>query len=152
MTANQTGRGAGSSIPDGAVVHPGAPASPRQWVIRLPYDKPPLNANRKRNIYDNARIVKQLRHDAGWAVRGAGVPALSRCRVELHYVPAIVRDRDTDNLWPTVKPSADGIVDAGVVAKDTPAYMVKPEPVIHPVQKSCDTRLYLVITDLGGAA
>jgi crossover junction endodeoxyribonuclease RusA len=123
---------------------------PCTWTVPLPYDKPPLNSNQRMHHQKRGRITKELRQAAGWSARSAGAPALLRCRVELHYIPADNRRRDADNPTPTLKAACDGLVDAGVTPDDVPAYMDKRMPVIHPAQKSCENRLYLVITDLSG--
>ena len=40
------------------------------------------------------------------------------------------RRRDADNLIATLKPFADGLVDAGLTPDDTPSFMTKHMPVI----------------------
>lgn len=124
----------------------------RQWTVPLPYSVPPLQGNQRHHHHKRARLVRKLRAEAGWAVRGARVPRLTRCRVELHYAPRDARRRDADNLWPTHKSVCDGVVDAGVVPDDTPQWMDKPTPILHPPEPGGQGRLWLVITDLGEAA
>ncbi|WP_162786781.1 hypothetical protein [Janibacter anophelis] len=52
------------------------------------------------------------------------------------YEPPDRRRRDEDNLFATLKPLADGLVDAGVVADDTPDLMRKECRITDPVQPS----------------
>lgn len=155
VTASTAGRAAGShrlvqgNAGAGCTARPGTPG--REWHVPLPYDTPPLNANQRMHHQQRARITRQLRRDAGWGARGRGIPPLTRCRVELHYVPRDGRRRDADNLTPTLKAACDGLVDARVVPDDTPSYMDKAMPVIHePEPRRARTRLYLIVTDLGG--
>ncbi|WP_244278017.1 hypothetical protein [Gordonia westfalica] len=63
--------------------------------------------------------------------------------VSLHYTPRDVRRRDADNLVPTLKAACDGLVDAGLVADDTPDLMTKQMPTIHPAEKGERGRLWL---------
>jgi crossover junction endodeoxyribonuclease RusA len=88
--------------------------------------------------------VREVRRVAAALVRAQRIPHLDRCEVELHYVPRDGRTRDTDNLVATLKPIADGIVDAGVVKDDSPAFMAKPEPVIE-APNPRDPHLFVVI-------
>ena len=46
------------------------------------------------------------------------------------WIVTDARKRDEDNVVPTLKALCDGLVDAGVVADDTPRYMVKHMPKI----------------------
>ncbi|MFD3594319.1 hypothetical protein ACFWU5_16470 [Nocardia sp. NPDC058640] len=71
----------------------------------------------------------------------------------LHYQPRDRRRRDTDNLTSTAKPLYDGLaagtkkfVGYGLVPDDTPEFMAKNEPVIHPPVKGEGGRMWLEIT------
>ncbi len=76
--------------------------------------------------------------------------------LQLHYQPRDSRRRDTDNLIATLKPLADAMTPArvhgtrvvpgyGLVADDTPQWMAKPEPIIHPPVKGEGGRMWLDI-------
>lgn len=124
-------------------------------MVVLPYDKPPLTANRRLFWAEEAKIRKKVRGDARLLVRDSrlGLKPLSegqKLKVQLVYTPATNRRRDTDNLWPTLKPICDGIVDAGIVADDTPDYMIKPEPIIEKAMKRFRHRLRLELTIVEG--
>lgn len=124
-------------------------------MVVLPYDKPPLTANKRLFWAEEAKIRKKVRGDVRLLVRDSrlGLKPLAegqKLKVQLVYTPATNRRRDTDNLWPTVKPICDGIVDAGIVADDTPDYMIKPEPIIEKAMKRFRHRLRLELTIVEG--
>ncbi|MBW8171809.1 hypothetical protein K0651_01935 [Ornithinimicrobium sp. Arc0846-15] len=79
-----------------------------------------------------ARKTRAVVSDTRWLVRAARIPDLAGCTVQLHFEPATTRRRDTDNLVATLKPICDAIVLEGIVPDDTPVFMSKPEPIIHP--------------------
>jgi crossover junction endodeoxyribonuclease RusA len=118
--------------------------TPREWTIRLPWPTPPLSLNDRGHWAARHRRVREVRRVAAALVRAQHIPRLDRCEVTLHYVPRDGRTRDTDNLVATLKPIADGIVDAGVVKDDSPAFMAKPEPVIEEPDPR-DPHLYVII-------
>lgn len=104
-------------------------------IIELPVPlvsgKPPLTANDRLHHMVKARRTKQVRAQVGWQARAAGLKPQTYIVVQLHYVPAVVRDRDPSNLVPTQKPAVDGLRDAGVVPNDTPEFVGELMPVIH---------------------
>lgn len=102
------------------------------WVLELPYVKPPLSANYRQHWRQRHSLEQNVQNAVIVIARQASIPALGRCRVQLHYRPTSNRRRDTDNVVPTLKPVCDGLVRAGVVPDDTPEFMSKPEPIIHP--------------------
>lgn len=120
--------------------------------LDLPYVRPPLGLNDRRNRYAHAAEVKVLRHAAATVCRAARLGRHERVRVTLHYRPGIVlgrkavrRGRDADNLVASSKPCADGLVDAGLVRDDTPEHMEKPTPVIHAIEPGARARVWLVV-------
>jgi crossover junction endodeoxyribonuclease RusA len=120
----------------------------REWTLDLPYTAPPLSLNGARgNHYAHARQVKQVRRQAAFLAQQAKIPPLARCTIELHYAPRDRRDRDPHNLVATLKPIEDGIVDAGVVPKDTPEFVPPTTPVIDPPTGG-PGRLYVVVREL----
>lgn len=115
-------------------------------VIVLPWGTPPLNANQRMHWRQKAAVVASVRRDTALLVRSANVPrGLAHVDVSLHYAPRDARRRDADNLVPTLKACCDGIVDAHIVADDTPAEMTKHMPVIHPKTGTGVGRLWLTI-------
>lgn len=126
----------------------------RTWEIRLPWDRPPASANDRDHWRVKARKVSTIRQSAKYIVQDAmsafpfPMPATpKRIAVDLTYVPRDKRRRDPDNLVvPLFKALCDGIVDAGIVPDDTPAYMVRSMPVI--AAPDGDPRLVLTIREV----
>lgn len=126
----------------------------RTWEIRLPWSVPPASANDRDHWRVKARKVATIRQSAKYIVQDAmsafpfPMPATpKRIAVDLTYVPRDKRRRDPDNLVvPLFKALCDGIVDAGIVPDDTPAYMVRSMPVI--AAPDGDPRLLLTIREI----
>lgn len=115
--------------------------------IETPWARPPLTSNQRLHWRKKADITREIRQWAGIlfrAVEFEGHPV----EVELTWFVPDKRRRDEDNLVPTLKALCDGLVDAGVVPDDTPAYMRKNMPrIIHnPSQPA-----RLVLTLRGGS-
>jgi hypothetical protein len=69
--------------------------------------------------------VKQVRHATHWAAAAKRVPkGCTRASVVLTYYPTTNRQRDTDNLFATLKPCLDGLVDYGLVPDDNDRYIL----------------------------
>jgi crossover junction endodeoxyribonuclease RusA len=112
--------------------------------IPLPWPTPPLSLNHRRNRWAHARKVKEVREAAGWLAKSHNLGGpWPHVTVTLHYRPAQLRVIDLDNHFPTIKALCDGLVDAGVVTDDAPAYMTKNLPVVHPPKPP--SRLWLVV-------
>ena len=119
----------------------------RTWEIRLPWTAPPLTLNGREHWRAKAEKVASVRAAVHLAAGpGHRIPAMERVEVTLTYYPRDKRRRDADNLVATLKACCDGIVDAGVVADDTPDLMVKHMPVVAPPDG--DPRLVLTIREL----
>lgn len=102
--------------------------APTTYRLDLPYERPPLTANQRMHWARKAQITRAVRFSAKVAARD--IPALGRCSVHLVWTVTDRRRRDADNLVPTLKACADGLVDAGIVADDVPALMTKRMPEI----------------------
>ncbi len=110
------------------------------YRLDLPWTKPPLSMNDRRNHFAHARIVKQIRNTVHLLAIAAHLPRdCEHVTVQLHYAPRDERRRDTDNLVATLKPMCDALAKGttahpgyGLVEDDTPMWMSKPEPIIHP--------------------
>lgn len=120
------------------------------YEIDLPWTAPPLSLNHRRHWRANAAKVRMVRDAAHVLAKQSGIGPCPRVRVELHYRPRDKRTRDEENSVPTLKACCDGIVDAGIVPDDAPAYMEKGMPVLHePASTSgLKPRLWLVLTPL----
>jgi len=123
-------------------------AEPFATVIRFDYTSPPLTANQRMHWRKKAEITKTVR--AVTALKAARIPALGKCRVTLTWVVTTKRRRDADNIVPTLKAMCDGLVDAGIVADDTPDLMEKVMPVIV-YEKGGTARMELRVEMIGGA-
>lgn len=102
--------------------------APTTYRLDLPYERPPLTANQRMHWARKAQITRAVRFSA--KVAAHSIPALGRCSVHLVWTVTDRRRRDADNLVPTLKACADGLVDAGIVADDVPALMTKRMPEI----------------------
>lgn len=105
-------------------------------TFRFDWSKAPLSLNYRLHKMQEAAIVKRIRGEM--AARGRTLPAMGRCDVTLTWVVNDRRKRDEENVVPVLKALCDGLVDAGVVADDTPAFMAKHMPVILFVPKRED--------------
>lgn len=121
----------------------------RTWTIELPYASPPLSLN-DRMHWARANWWKQcIRADAHTLALAERLPlGLTRVEIALHYQPSTKRSRDEDNMFATLKPAIDGLVQYGLVADDDSAHVTS-RCVIEPVAKPA--RLWLTITDLSEA-
>ncbi|MCZ4557967.1 hypothetical protein O4215_20610 [Rhodococcus maanshanensis] len=141
------------------------------WMA-LPYTKPPLSLNdrgaSRGASFAKAAATRTLREQVVALAEAAGLPRnLDHVTVQLHYRPRDNRRRDTDNLVATLKPIADALTPGkqartvtragktrrlpaqagyGMVADDTPHYMSKPEPIIHPAIKGEPGLLWVTVT------
>ncbi|WP_426727132.1 hypothetical protein ACEN2A_01780 [Corynebacterium auriscanis] len=115
-------------------------------TIPLSFTRIPLNLNDRQHWAPKARITKQLRREAYIRCKAARIRPQPHITVTLHYQPRDRRKRDADNLSPTYKALCDGIVDAGLVNDDTPQYMTKVMPIIHPPVKGQQARFWMEIT------
>ena len=120
-----------------------------KWQLTLPWTKPPMSLNDRMDRWTKARWTKTLRQTAWALAKQAKIPPLGACDVVLLYVPRDRRRRDEDNLTATLKPLADGLVDAGVVVDDTPDFMRKDPRLGDPDPKH--PRLVLIVERRGRA-
>jgi len=101
---------------------------PFETTLHFDWTRPPLSMNDNFDRYKKRKLIKEIR--AAGALAAARLPALGRCRLTLTWFVVDRRRRDAINTCATFKPLADGIVDAGVVVDDAPAYMDTPMPTI----------------------
>lgn len=127
-------------------------------TIELPWTRPLLSMNdrgfTRGAAMAKAAKIREIRETTIALAVHANLPqGLDYVRVQLHYQPRDKRRRDTDNLTATAKPIYDGLAAGGknirgygLVPDDTPEYMAKPEPIIHPPVKGEGGRMWLEIT------
>lgn len=101
---------------------------PAFYDIDFDYKRPPLTSNQRLHWREKADRTAGVRASARYLARR--IPELGRCEVALTWFVTDRRRRDADNVVPTLKAMCDGLVDAGIVADDTPEYMTKHMPVI----------------------
>jgi crossover junction endodeoxyribonuclease RusA len=107
-----------------------------QYEIVLPYTKPPLSLNQRLHWAVKAKLVKEVRTATAQLAKQAKIPPLEAVEITLIYTPKTARKRDTDNLFATLKPAVDGLVDAGVIADDNTEIVTKLSVLIAPVSKT----------------
>lgn len=142
---------------------------PKRAVLPLPWSCPPLSMNgrgaSRGAAFARGRKIREIRAATLDLAHAARLPKnVTHATVQLHYRPRGNGRRDTDNLVATLKPIADGLaagrparigrtgkpvpalIGYGLVPDDTPQYMAKPEPIIHPAEKGMPGAMWLEIT------
>lgn len=127
------------------------------WSFILSYDRAPagLSLNDRSHWAIKKKSTAAVREQVFAEVRSRHVPGLERCRVDVTWVVADRRRRDTDNLAPFLKAIYDGIgadkgVSARIVEDDAPEFMEKPGATIR-YEKGIHHHFIVTITDLGSA-
>jgi crossover junction endodeoxyribonuclease RusA len=95
-----------------------------------------------------AKAVASWRSQTAAALREAQIPAMSRVKATLFYVPRANRRRDPDNLVASFKPAIDALVDAGVVPDDTQEFVERVWPVILEPDPKREHRFVLQVEEL----
>ena len=120
----------------------------------LPWTSPPLSLNDRGHHMARARKVADVRRAVFLTAQAHQLPTgVDHVTVQMHYRPRDNRRRDTDNLVATLKPACDALAAGtkkspgyGLVPDDTPQWMAKPEPIIHPAVKGEPGQLWLTLT------
>lgn len=87
-------------------------------LIPLPWTRPPISQNDRRNHYAKAKVVAQALGEARAAIRVAHVAPVGSAQIVLHYRVPDRRRRDADNLAVVLKVVQDALVDEGVIPRD----------------------------------
>lgn len=115
--------------------------SGREFQIRVNRRPMTLNAERKLHHMARAKQVRELREYGAWLATQQNVPALKAIYVDVE--PHLRGNlQDADACHPTVKALIDGLVDAGVLADDTPDIVLAIR-YVAPVKSSSD---YVILT------
>lgn len=108
------------------------------WVLELNYPRPPkgLSANDRAHWTVKSKSTAEVRAQVKYLAWAAGVEPMQRCQVEIIWVVADKRRRDSDNAAPFAKAIFDGLaadkgVSAHIVPDDAPEYMTKLMPRIE---------------------
>ncbi|MFF2054138.1 hypothetical protein ACFVU2_21205 [Leifsonia sp. NPDC058194] len=131
----------------------------RSWTFDLAFERAPkgLSANDRPGHWSvKARSTSIVRTLVAAHVRGANVPALNRCRVDVVWVVNTRHRRDEDNLAPFLKAIYDGIgadkgISAHVVPDDDPAHMEKVGATIR-YERDAVAHFSVTITELGAVS
>jgi crossover junction endodeoxyribonuclease RusA len=116
-----------------------------EWTIDLPYINPPLSGNDRMHWAETNTWRQQIKRDVAWLARSVDLPKdLPRVVVVLHWQPSLRRRRDSDNLYPTLKPCLDGLVAYGLTADDDAEHVLS-GTAVEPV--AAVSRLWLTITE-----
>lgn len=122
--------------------------------VPLPWTAPPLSLNDRGHWRAKAVKTAMVRDTVMVLARKHRLPHdCGHVTVQLHYRPRDRRRRDTDNLVATLKPICDALAAGttkhpgyGMVPDDTPHWMAKPEPIIHPAEPGQGGALWLTLT------
>lgn len=112
-------------------------------TLTFDWTRPPLNANQRYHWAKKAKLSRQIRDTTAHLAKTTA-PA-EHVTVQLIWIVTDKRRRDSDNTYPTFKAMCDGLVDAGIVPDDTPAYMTKLGPIIR-LEPGGTARLELEVT------
>ena len=120
--------------------------------IELPWHRPPLSQNDRRNHMAKHREVAKVLTAARWAIRTARLgPIPTPCTVTLHWRIATRHRRDPDNLGHLAKCVLDAVVLEGLLPDDGWRYVRTTAQTIHPPNGQ-PAAMWLTISPLGETA
>lgn len=127
----------------------------RQWVVLLPWQRPPDTLNDRRGKWEAHRI-RELVHTETSKVLGRSIPRNSGpLTAELVWYPGNNRVADCDNIAPTLKYCMDAVKARGIVIDDNPHHVVRTmQRVVPRALDPYDRRipeLFLVLTECAHA-
>ena len=117
-------------------------------TLALPWSRPPISLNDRTHWAAKAAAVRNVRQVVTLLTRGKIAPITGHAEVCLHWQPDVKRKRDIDNVFATLKPCIDGLVQAGVLSGDD-CELVTPSARIWPVVKGQKARMWLEIIEIG---
>lgn len=128
-----------------------------EWVLTLPYRRPPLSLNARYGHWSQPRKLEGNVREAAWALaRQQRIPQLEAVTAELVWYPGNNRRYDADNISPTLKPAIDGLVKARVLADDNSTRVLATSQRVvlrrDDPHDSATGRLLLVIRDASALA
>lgn len=117
------------------------------YELVLPYTRPPLNQNQRLHWAVKGKLTKDIKLTTFIIAQSMRLPkGVDFASIELVYYPPGRKPRDEDNLSPTLKACADGIVQYGLVPDDNSEH-VKSWCTIGPVVKGGKVALNITIDD-----
>lgn len=127
----------------------------RQWVLLLPWHRPPYTLNDRYGKWEAHRIRTDIR-DVTAQVLGSSVPrGVGPLTAELVWYPGNDKVADSDNIAPTLKHCLDALKLRGIVPDDNPKHVVRTMQRVVP--RSLDPHgrkipeLFLVLTECAHA-
>jgi hypothetical protein len=111
----------------------------QEWTIELPAGLKLLSLNDRIHYMERHRRSEAIKK-AAWAMALKAKPAhLERVTVTIVYDPPnLSRDRDPDNLTPTLKPVIDGITLAGKIGNHVPGRRGSGDDARYVVHAGCE--------------
>lgn len=89
-------------------------------TLFMPWESPPLRSNEANmNRFKKSRIIKQIRSDAAWIVKGERERMQVPVHVTMVWEVPDRRVRDAGACSPTLKAAIDGLVDGGLLQGDS---------------------------------
>lgn len=85
-----------------------------------------LSSNHRKHRMESARTIKHLRIIGAAAARGHE-PMTTKAHLTVRIGWPTRRRRDAPNIWPTLKPLIDGIVDSGFLVDDDDEHLIGPD-------------------------
>jgi crossover junction endodeoxyribonuclease RusA len=119
----------------------------RTWSVELPFSRP-LSMNDRMHHMVKAKVVAEWRSQTAAALRAEQIPAMSKVKATLFYIPKVNRRRDPDNLVASFKPAIDALVDAGIVPDDTQEFVERVWPVILTPDTKRENRFVLQVDEI----
>lgn len=120
-----------------------------QYVIQLPWDRPPLTMNSRLTRIAEWRVANNIRTATGLVAKGKLPTDSYPITVELVWYKGDNRVADSDNIAATLKHCIDALVHTGVLPDDSPTYVVRTSQRVIPRKLDpADRRtpaLYLVV-------
>lgn len=122
-------------------------------TIPLTFTRPPLSLNKQWHWAKQSKLKRSIREEVFLRCMSQKIRRPAKfVTVEFHWRPAENRRRDTDNIQPTVKSCCDALGPRsgdspgyGLVPDDTPEFMARPEPTIHPPAGAGKASCWLVL-------
>lgn len=120
---------------------------PAVIAIPLPWTRPPLRANDRRNWRVQWRDFQQALLEARWAIRAAKVdPIGGVAEACLHWRKPTRSHADPDGIAPTQKAVLDALVKEGVLPDDQSRYVRRTAQEIHEPQRGLPAAVWIELT------
>lgn len=122
--------------------------SPRAWSITIPLPVSTVNAERSMHHHQHRTLTREYRRAAWAVILQARIPKLDRIAIEATPFGPRIR-QDVAACLPSAKAAIDALVDAHVLADDTPDHVCR--VTFHQPRRG-PHGLHLLIVDLADEA